>query len=803
MNSEEIIDRGEQNNDKNYFILSKVKNFVKKDNILHLELDEGKVALEFITAKIVRVIMAKRDDELDFSRSVAVVEYGCSYDNFRIEDTGDKLEVRTDSLVIMINKVKFGLIFYDLAGNLLHKDNEDRSLGWSGNEVRAWKEFREEERIYGLGEKTGLLDKRGRDYTMWNTDTFDPHVPSTDPLYQSIPFFIGFNLGTAYGIYFDNSYESHFDLGVGGDNYYSFYAQGGKLDYYFIGGGNIKEVLSDYTFLTGRMPLPPKWALGYHQSRYSYHPDTEVKEIAETLRKREIPCDAIHLDIHYMDDYKIFTWNEEDFSDPEEMINDLAQEGFKIVTIIDPGVKNDPSYHVYQEGIKNDYFCKYLDGGLFTGKVWPGDCVFPDFTKEEVRDWWGDLNGLLVEQGVRGIWNDMNEPAVFEVDSFTMDLDVYHENDGDWGTQRRFHNLYGLLEDKATYEGLKRNLSGERPFVLTRAGFAGIQRYSAVWTGDNRSFWQHLKLAMPMLMNLGLSGVAFCGTDVGGFADNSNGELLVRWSQLGVFVPFFRNHCSVTNINQEPWSFGEEYEVIIREYIKLRYKFLTYLYNLFYQSSQTGLPVMRPLVLEYPNDKKTYNLSDQFMLGEDLLVAPVCQPDKDERMVYLPQGNWYDFWTGQQYQGGRSIIVEAPLDKLPLFIKGGSIIPFNQAMNYVGEKQIEELEVNIYFDKNIDSNSYLLYEDDGLSFAYQDGEYNLTEFSYEYNNSQFKLMISKKKVDYESEYSLYSLRINNLTISPKEVRVAGQEITNWDYNGTELSFKVDAQLEELDIMIRL
>jgi alpha-glucosidase len=798
MNSSEIIDSGSLTGDNSYFIFSELVDYQKEGNVLFLRLTEGSIALEFLTSDILRVVMAKGDNQVDFSSTPAVVDHTLNYNNFSILDRTELLEVKTESLKILINKKKFSLSFYDLEDKLIHQDHNDHALGWSGDQVRAWKKLEEQERFYGLGEKTGYLDKRGRKYTMWNTDTFNPHVPSTDPLYQSIPFLIGFNQGRSYGIYFDNSYQTYFDLGLNSKEYYSFWSEGGKLDYYFINGSNIKEIIKSYTDLTGRMPLPPKWSLGYHQSRYSYHPEAEVREIAQKFREKEIPCDVIHLDIHYMDEYKVFTWDEKEFPQPKQMLSDLSEDGFKVVTIIDPGVKKDPRYKLYQEGIKHDYFCKYLDGEYYIAKVWPGECSFPDFTKVEVRRWWGDQHHLLLDQGVKGIWNDMNEPGIFSKTS-TMDLEVVHDNDGDMGTHRRFHNLYGLLEGQATYEGLKRYNSEKRPFVLTRAGFSGIQRYSAVWTGDNRSFWIHLELAIPMLMNMGLSGITFCGTDVGGFADNSDGELLTRWIQLGLFMPFLRNHCAINNINQEPWSFGKEYEEIIRKYIKLRYRFLTHLYNLFYRAHQSGLPVMRPLVLEYPEDEKTYNLSDQFMVGDSVLVAPVYQPDRSERMVYLPKGEWQDFWTGQSYQGQKYIIAKAPLDTIPIFIKAGAILPLSPVMNYVGEEKIEELELNIYLSGDVKEGSYRLYEDDGSSFAYQQGGYNIREFSYLYYTDRLEFNIDSLADDYQLEYSSYLIKFRNLDLEPSVVMIDGVKSDQWQYNNGNLELKVEIEASKIEL----
>ena len=797
-NSEALLQGKSRDDSSDYHKLSGILNYEINDNEIKFNFEHASLAIRFLTADIFRVIMAHSNQKINYKSTDAVIEHNLIYDDFNFEEKDNELIIKTEKLILKIEKEKFLLKVYNKQGKLIHKDHSQYALGWKKQKVRAWKSFEQNERFYGLGEKTGWLDKKGRLYEMWNHDTFVPHVSDTDPLYQSIPFLIGFNQENSYGIYFDNSYKSFFDLGSEGQDYYSFWAEGGDLDYYFFNGPSLKEVISKYSQVTGTMPLPPKWSLGYHQSRYSYYPQAEVDQLVKTFREKEIPCDAFHFDIHYMDQYKIYTWDEDRFPDPEAMFSNMGENGIKAVTIIDPGVKKDPEYKLYQEGMENDYFCKYLDGKVFIDKVWPGKCAFPDFTQSKVREWWAGLQKDYVDLGVKGIWNDMNEPAAFN-ETDTMDVNVMHQNDGDSGTHRRFHNLYGFLEDKATFEGLKESLDNERPFVLTRAGFAGIQRYSAVWTGDNRSFWDHIKLAMPMLMNMGMSGISFCGTDVGGFTGNSNGELLTRWTQMGAFVPFFRNHCEVRAISQEPWSFGKKYEKIIKKYIELRYKFITHIYNLFYQASETGIPLMRPLIMEFPEDDECQNLSDQFMIGESILVAPIYQPDRDRRMIYLPEGKWIDFWTKEVYQGKRHIIVEAPLDTMPIFIKSGSIIPLNEKLNYIGEKEIESLELNVFLNEDSNLGSYKLYDDDGISYNYENGVYNITEFEYQYTDNQIIFNINKTEENYQQEFKDYKLIFNNLNKDPQNIFVDGNELSEFDYFDNTLEFKVPVVINKITI----
>ncbi|MBZ4644905.1 MAG: Alpha-glucosidase [Clostridia bacterium] len=798
MNSEVIMDRGRAI-ENDYIYLGNVAEYVQNENLFRFRCGKTEVLIKVLAEDIIRILMKPNEvPSLDTTQGVIFK------DNKEVEinatEFEDKVIINTNKLKMQVNKIPFGVEIYDYEGDLIYKSYDKCFLGWKGKNIACFSEIREEERFYGFGEKAGTLDKRGESLSMWNTDIFDPHNPHTKELYVSIPFFIGLAKGKSYGIFLDNPSRTHFNMGEGQDKYYSFEAEAGKLDYYFIYGPEMKRVVSRYTDITGKMPLPPKWALGYHQSKYSYSTEEEVKELANNFRKKEIPCDVIHLDIHYMDEYRVFTWNLHRFPDPEKMIQDLKEMGFHIVNIVNPGVKKDPEYKYYVEGMLNNYFCKKIDGSAYIGRVWPGESAFPDFTKQETRKWWGKNHKAFTDIGIEGIWNDMNEPAVFRdeqnggLEDKTMDLDVIHDNDGKPATHRELHNLYGMLVSRSTYEGLKGLLKGKRPFVLTRAGYSGIQRYAAVWTGDNRSFWEHLSMTMPMVMNMGLSGIPFAGPDAGGFMGNSNGELLTRWIQLGVFTPFFRNHNSINQLSQEPWAFGEKYEKIIKEYIRLRYKLMPHLYSIFYEASITGIPVMRPLVLEYQDDPEVYNLNDEFLVGDSILVAPICKPDTKFRVVYLPKGIWYDYWTKEKYVGGKYIMIYAPLDRLPIFIKRGAIIPMAPALNYMGEKEIKELTFEIYADTE---SRYTLYEDDGETFEYEEGKYSLTYFECKNNEKQIIFKISSQKTDFDTGRERYILKFNDMEKKPEEVKcnekmleeVEENQMLNgknyWYFNGKE------------------
>lgn len=636
-----------------------------------------------------------------------------------------------------------------------------------------------EDHFYGFGEKTGFLDKRGEKMTMWNSDVYAPHNPETDSLYQSIPYFMTLRNGFAHGIFFDNTFKTTFDFRSEETNY-SFSAEGGQINYYVLAGPTPKDVLEQYTFLTGRMPIPPKWAIGYHQSRYSYETEQEVRELAKTFIEKGIPLDVIYLDIHYMDGYRVFTFDKERFPNPKQLIKDLKEQGIRIVPIVDPGVKEDPEYYIYQEGIRGDHFCKYIEGNIYFGDVWPGNSAFPDFTSSKVRKWWGEKHRFYSDLGIEGIWNDMNEPAVFN-ETKTMDVKVMHDNDGDPRTHRELHNIYGLMMGESTYSGMKKQLNGKRPFLLTRAGYSGIQRYAAVWTGDNRSFWEHLQMSIPMVMNLGLSGIPFAGADVGGFAHDSNGELLVRWTQVGAFIPFFRNHSALGFARQEPWSFGEKYEKAIKKYIELRYQWLPHLYSLFAEAHHTGTPVMRPLMMEYPKDENTYNLSDQFMVGDNVIIAPIMQPSVQHRVVYLPEGNWVDYWTEEVFEGGKHHLVKADLNKLPIFIKQGSILVHGSVKRSTAIKD-EKLTLHLYYGKST-SSSFKLYEDDGSTFEYEQGNYLRKIFHVKCTKDEISLTISDEG-SYKPEWKEIELIVHGapenfaLIINGQEKSLQKKE-NNW------------------------
>ncbi|MDQ3802969.1 MAG: glycoside hydrolase family 31 protein [Acidobacteriota bacterium] len=683
-----------------------VRRVEKRADGVVLTLTSGaRVAVTFRDLETVRVRFAPRGQfGRDFSYAAEPKDRKTV--SAAVREERDHVSVSSlNGTTVRVTRRPFLLTVLDHGGRVVVEDDPARphSFDPDTGEVEASKRRVEWETYYGFGEKALPASRHTQHMVMWNTDTYG-YPRGLDPIYQSVGFFIALRhaqgRGAAYGLFFDNTHRTYFDMGKTAPHRYTFGAQGGELNYYVFTGGRErapKRVLQDYTDLTGRTPLPPVWALGNQQSRWSYFPESRVREVARRFRETRTPAEVIYLDIDYMDGFRVFTWDRKRFPDPAKMIADLRAEGFRTVLIIDPGIKADENYRVYREGKTGGHFVKTAGGAELRGTVWPGVCAFPDFTSAAAREWFASYYRGHLDEGVAGFWNDMNEPGIFldettpKPDTYhhpmkTFPVDARHAGDGDPGTHARYHNVYGMQMARSTFEGLRKLRPDERPFVLTRAGYAGVQRYSAVWTGDNVASWDHLRLSIPMLTNLGVSGVPFVGADVGGFSGNPSPELYARWTQAAALTPFLRSHSEANSKPHEPYSFGPEFTDINRASIELRYRLLPYLYSAFREHTQTGAPVMRPLWFEYPDDERTYLNEDQYLVGRDLLVAPVVTEGVVKRRVYFPRGGaWVDWWTGRRYEGGTEAEVAAPLNRLPLFARAGAAIPVQPVVQHTGE----------------------------------------------------------------------------------------------------------------------
>lgn len=689
----------------------------------------------------------------------------------------DHIEIVTNAVILHINKLDSKLTFTDIAGKIICRD--ERGFHWEehrqygGNVVKMSKVVKEGEHFYGMGDKTMHLNLRGRRVTNWAMDTYG-FKKEEDPIYKAIPFYTAIHSEIGYGIFFDNTFKAHFDFGSERRSVTSFWAEGGEMNYYFIFGPELIDVTRRYTQLTGTPELPPLWSLGYQQSKWSYYPHTKVKEVTNKLRSNLIPCDAIYLDIDYMDGFRCFTWDKEKFPEPKAMISELKKNGFKTVVIIDPGIKIDENYAVYNEAIENNYFCRRADGPFMKGKVWPGDCYFPDFTNPKVRKWWSGLFQELIEEiGVRGVWNDMNEPALFEINGKTFPDDVRHDFDGNPCSHRKAHNVYGMQMARATFKGVKKYNSGQRPLVITRSAYSGAQRYASAWTGDNIASWEHLWIATMQCQRMSTSGFSFVGSDIGGFIDHPTPELFVRWMQLAVFHPFFRTHSSGDHGEQEPWSFGEDALKIVRTYIELRYTLLPYIYTAFHQYVNEFTPMLKPISMFDQSDQDTLYRVDEFLMGDHILVCPVLEPNAKSRYVYLPKGKWYNYWTNKVFEGGKEILAEAPLEQIPLYIREGSVIPFYPVMQYVGEKPVDQLTIKVYYGGE-SLNSYL-YEDSGDGYDYEKGIYNRKKFKTQSTPTSFKMSL-KTNGHYEPSYSTYKVVLFGLPFLPSRILVNDKEM---------------------------
>lgn len=636
---------------------------------------------------------------------------------FSVHEYDDHLAVVLPKFLIRINKNPVRFAFLTHEGQVINED-EDFGTSWIGEQVTTYKKLQEGERFIGLGEKTGPLDRRGCGYQNWNTDTFS-FSTIADPLYCSTPFYIGIHHRLTYGIFLDNCFKSFFNFGASNNRFSSFGADVGNMNYYFIFGHSVSEVVGHYTFLTGRMELPPRWSIGYQQCRYSYYPDKEVINVARTFREKEIPADVIVLDIHYMDEYKIFTWSRKNFSDPARLIKELRELGFRVVVICDPGIKIEQGYAAYDDGIRKGVFLKYPDGSPYSGQVWPGWCHFPDFTNPETREWWKDQFRIYTDMGITGFWNDMNEIATW---GNMVPENVEFHFEGNKGTMRAGRNIYGFQMARSTYEGAKALLGNTRPFNLTRSGFSGVQRYAAVWTGDNASYDEHMLLGARMISNMGLTGIAFAGYDVGGFVGEASARLFARWIAVGAFAPFYRGHTMVNSRDSEPWSYGEEVEQIARNYIRFRYQLMPYIYSLFYEASQSGMPVQRSLALDYAHEPRIYDSRyyNQYLFGPSFLVCPV-DSSRELARIYLPPGDWYYLYDGSTHNGDSEIILDCPLTKLPVFVRACAIIPMQPALPNT-DLQSDLLILHIYYGES--DGLFTYYTDDGETFAYQEGHFH-------------------------------------------------------------------------------
>jgi alpha-glucosidase len=639
--------------------------------------------------------------------------------------------------------------------------------------------------VFGLGDKVKSYDRRGQRYVLWNTDPYGWDPESSDPLYKSIPFLLFLDDGRAHGLFVDNPARASVDVGASDGGVLVYQAdRAPEWDLYLFAGPDPRNVVAAYTQITGRMPLPPRWALGYHQSRWSYLSGTEVRDVAGQLRSDQVPADAIWLDIDYQQDFETFTVNPTTFPDFGSMISDLLAQNLHVVVITDPGIKRQPGYLTYDRGEAADVFVKTDGGTEFVGLAWPGGCVFPDFTLSSVRSWWGELYQPFVGQGVAGFWDDLNEPTVFL--SSVPDDAQHRLDDGTTVDEVGAHNAYGLLNARATHEGVRALRPALRPFVLTRAAYAGAQRWAATWTGDNSATRSHLAVTIPQLVNLGVSGHFFVGADVGGFRGCPDADLLAEWTELGAFQPFFRNHSERGTCRREPWANGPVVEARIRAAIERRYRLLPYLYSVFEEAARTGVPVMRPLWLEFPSDATTYANDRAFLLGHDLLVAPKLVAGTSPWQVTLPAADWWDTTTDLLVQGGGAVTVTPVGDEsVRVFARAGAIIPQQPVTQSADVAPSGPLTLDVWPGAQC---SGALYLDAGDGYGYENGDLRRVAFTCEVNASGISVSSSSVGA-FATWWSSTQVVVHGVPRTPTAVEAGGVEPA-WQYDPSAQSVTV-------------
>jgi alpha-glucosidase len=654
-----------------------------------------------------------------------------------------------------------GIRYYDAENRLLRDDlPPSQSLN---PESPAWTDITRlypEECIYGLGEQTSPLNRRGTTCRMWNTDPKGAYKPGDDPLYMPMPVYLGLHRNGSYLIFYENSYPATFQFDpISAENQTGqpearVTFESGALRFYFI-PGDPADAMQRFSELTGRAGLPPRWSLGYHQSRWGYKTAADIRRVVQGFRDHDLPLSAIHLDIDYMDGFRVFTVDSQRFPDLPGLVRELDEQGIKVVTIIDPGVKQDPDYPLYQSGLQEEAFCRLPDGELLVGVVWPARSVYPDFTNPLVRAWWGRAYALLLEAGVAGIWHDMNEPTSFAITGGPfLPLATGHHLEGQGGDHRQAHNLYALQMNRAGFESLSHFRPLQRPWILSRSGWVSQVRYAWSWTGDASTSWESLRLTIPLVLGTGLSGQPYSGPDIGGFSGTPSAELYLRWFQMATFLPFFRTHSAFNTAQREPWVFGEPFTAIIRDYLRLRYRLLPYLYSLAWEISQNGQPFVRPLFWNEPRATALWQIDDEFMLGDSLLIAPLLEEGQPRRSVRLPTGKWSSLWGDQVYAGPGEVEIECGLENIPVFVRQGSLLPTQEK---------DRLVVHVYVPESVQTAQYRLYSDAGDGGPGEQ-EFRLDDFQVTRNGDALEISW-KNEGSFPFPYSQVELELHGLEFS--------------------------------------
>jgi alpha-glucosidase len=750
-------------------------------NSVVFDCDNAKVLLKVCSGSMLKVWYDPKGKFKRANESFAVINE--DLDNagkLQLEERPESYDIFTAQLRIRVDKTPFRIQVFDKYQKLLMGDHQQKGLQHDSIKLIANKTLRSDEQFFGLGEKAGPLNRRGRSYTMWNSDK-PCYSPGEDPLYKSIPFFLS---NYRYGVFFDNTYKTVFRFGTAAEDHYSFEAPGGEMIYYFIHGADYKQIISQYIQLTGKPIMPPEWAFGFSQSRGMYTNEPLARSAAAEFRKRQIPCDIIYQDIGWTDGLQNFEWRKDRYTDPKGMLKYLDSLGFKMIVSQDP-VISQATVKQWKEADSLGYFTTDIRTGNSYNMPWPwgGNCGVVDFTKPAVADWWGAYQQKPLNDGVRGFWTDMGEPAWSNEDA-TERLFMKHAA----GMHNEIHNVYGHTWDKVVKEQFDKRNPGKRIFQMTRSAFAGLQRYTFGWSGDSGNGddvldgWSRLANQIPVGLSAGMGGIPFWATDISGYCGDikdypAMAELYTRWLQFGIFNPLSRAHHEGDNA-VEPWLFGTEAEKNCRNAIELKYQLFPYIYTYAREAHDKGWPIMRALMLEYPNDLQTFSIDDQFLFGKELLVAPVVKKGAVSRKVYFPEGEWIDFYDGKTiHEGEQQETVKAPLSKVPLFVRKGSIIPMMPVMQYIHERRDYPLSLQVYPANEGQSASFTLYEDDGESTNYLKDEYSTTRFNCETMAAKYIVNVSRpEQKGYKAPGNRDHILKLFLPAKPNKVVTAGKAV---------------------------
>ena len=677
-------------------------------------------SVDVYSPNIVRVRVTPQGSERHVGYALTTDEVP-AFSQFSVDAADPLVVVKTSSITAEVGlRPDFRVTFKDASGTVINEDLAGKELGTTltGNKITVYKRLQSDERFIGMGEQLGNLDRRGTVVTLKNTDNYrydDPKVP----MYVSIPFFMGLHHGKVYGLFFNNSYRSVFNFGASNRRFASYSFDGGALDQFFMFDASVGKILEHYTSLTGRMPLPPRWSLGYQQSRCSYYPENQVMFIANTFRTKRIPLDGIVLDADYLHQYQPFRINRDRFPDMRRLADTLRGMSIELTASVNPGIAIDDSYQQYKSGLKENVFLRYADGELWIADIAPNTNHFVDFSDPRGRRWWIDQMKLYQDVGIHGLWNDMNEPAI---DGQAMPDNVVFDFDGQKTSALEAQNYYGMLMARAAFESAEQYGGNRRPFVLSRSGFAGIQRYAAVWSGDNQAKDEHILLGTLLINQMGLSGVPFTGPDLGGYIGDGNKDLYRRWVEVGVFAPYLRNHRGPYTAANEPWAYGEEAEAISKAYIGFRYQLMPYLYSVFYEAAQSGMPVSRSLTIDSSFDASVYDPKFQyeFLFGPGLLINPMTSQEQ-AKSTYLPAGAWYDVFTDEKLDGGRVHAADYAGHRIPIFARAAAIIPMQGKVQSTRDDAGPVLYVHVF--NGTERNEFVYYDDDGETLNHRKGQF--------------------------------------------------------------------------------